>query len=131
MGNQRTSGINKRGGIWHIDKVFRGVRIRESTRTSEITKAQEQLAKRIDQIREAQLYGVRPDRTFRAAATKFLKENQHKRTIGQDAAHLQALDSFIGDLYLRQVHMDSLRSVAPTELRPTPLTCRWPSCEGS
>ena len=75
MENQRTTGLTKRGGIWHIDKVFRGTRIRESTATGDLAEAQEQLAWRIDQIRIARIYGVRPDRTFRAAATKFLEEN--------------------------------------------------------
>ena len=109
MGNQKMSGLTKRGGIWHIDKVFRGTRIRESTGTGEIVKAQELLAKRIDEIRAAQLYGVRPDRTFRAAATKFLEENQHKRSIDDDALHLAQLDPFIGNLFLKQVHMGSLQ----------------------
>jgi len=33
MGNQSTTGLAKRGGTWHIDKMFRGTRIRESTST--------------------------------------------------------------------------------------------------
>lgn len=109
MGTQKMSGLTKRGGTWHIDKVFRGTRIRESTGTGEIVKAQELLAKRIEEIRAAQLYGVRPDRTFRAAATKFLNENQHKRSIDDDALHLSQLDPFIGNLFLKQVHLDSLQ----------------------
>lgn len=109
MGTQRMSGLTKRGGVWHIDKVVRGTRIRESTETSEIDKAQELLAKRIDEIRSARVYGVRRDRKFRTAATKFLEENQHKKSIDDDAWHLEMLDRFIGDLYLRQVHMDSLQ----------------------
>lgn len=52
----------------------------------------------------------RPDPTFRAAATKFVQENQHKRSIGDDVMHLQALDRFVGDLPLRQVHMGSLQA---------------------
>ena len=109
MGTQKMSGLTKRGGTWHIDKVFRGTRIRESTGTGEIVKAQELLAKRIDEIRAAQLYGARPDRTFRAAATKFLNENQHKRSIDDDALHLAKLDPFIGSLFLKQVHLDSVQ----------------------
>jgi integrase len=109
MGTQKMSGLTKRGGTWHIDKVFRGTRIRESTGTGEIVKAQELLAKRIDEIRAAQLYGARPDRTFRAAATKFLNENQHKRSIDDDALHLAQLDPFIGNLFLKQVHLESLQ----------------------
>jgi integrase len=109
MGNQRTTGLTRRGGVWHIDKVFRGTRIRESTETGDINKAQELLAKRIDEIRNARMYGVRLDRTFRTAATKFLNENQHKKSIGDDAMHLKELEPFIGDLFSRQVHMGSLQ----------------------
>ena len=90
MGNHRTSGLTKRGGVWHIDKIFRGTRIRESTATSELAKAQEQLANRIDQIRTAKLYGLRLEHTFRAAATKFLEENQHKKSIADDVMHCSA-----------------------------------------
>ncbi len=109
MGNQRTTGLTKRGGVWHIDKVFRGTRIRESTATGDLAQAQEQLARRIDQIRTARVYGLRSDRTFRAAATRFLEENQHKKSIRDDAALLRQLDPFIGNLTLRQVHMGSLQ----------------------
>ena len=109
MGNHRTTGLTKRGGVWHIDKVFRGTRIRESTATGDVAKAQEQLAWRIDQIRIARIYGVRPDRTFRAAATRFLEENQHKRTIREDARLARRLEPYIGNLTLRQVHMGSLQ----------------------
>src|ERR1700736_5541669 len=107
MRNQRTTGLTKRGGIWHIDKLFRGTRIRESTSTSDLAKAREQLAWRIDQIRIARIYGVRPDRTFRTAGTRFVKENQHKRTICEDSRLLKHLDPCIGNLSLRQVHMGS------------------------
>ena len=84
MGNQKMSGLTQRGGIWHIDKVFRGTRIRESTGTGEIKKAQELLAQRIEEIRKAKVFGTRLDRTFRTAATKFLSENRHKRTIDDE-----------------------------------------------
>jgi len=60
-------------------------------------------------IRTAQLFGVRPDRTWRVAATKFLMENQHKKSIGDDASLLQQLDPFIGNLLLQAVHMGSLQ----------------------
>ena len=109
MGNQKTSGLTKRGGIWHIDKQFRGVRIRESASTSNLTEAVALLAKRIEAIRKTLIYGVRPERTFRAAATKYLQENQHKRSISDDACHLAILDPFVGDLYLSGVYMEKLQ----------------------
>ncbi len=109
MGNQKMSGLTKRGEFWHIDKVFRGTRICESTQTSDLAQAQEQLARRIDQIRMARVYGLRPDRSFRVAATKFLEENQHKKSIDDDARLLKQLDPWIGDLMLKQVHMGTLQ----------------------
>lgn len=109
MGNRRPTGLTKRGGIWHIDKVFRGTRIRESTSTGDLAKAQELLARRIDQIRNTTLFGLRPDRSFRAAAIKFLAENQHKRSLADDAVLLRKLDPYIGDLMLRHVHIGTLQ----------------------
>jgi hypothetical protein len=111
MGHQqRTSGLSKRGGVWHIDKQCGGTRIRERTGTGDFGKAQELLAKRIDELREARLYGVRPDHTFRAAATKFLAENQHKKRIDDDAIQLKQLDPFIGGLLLKHVHLGALQT---------------------
>lgn len=109
MGNQRTPGLTKRGGLWHIDKQFGGVRLRESAETGNLKEAVAFLARRIDGIRNAQLYGVRPERTFRAAATKYLQENQHKRSIGDDASHLRMLDPFIGSTSLKSVYMENLQ----------------------
>ncbi|MGC1520220.1 MAG: tyrosine-type recombinase/integrase [Steroidobacteraceae bacterium] len=109
MGNQRTSGLTKRGGIWHIDKQFRGARICESTGTSDIGQAEEYLARRIVELRETKLYGARELRSFRAAATKYLQEYHHKKRIKDDALHLRQLDPFIGGLELKQVHMGSLQ----------------------
>jgi integrase len=109
MGNQRTSGLTKRGRIWHLNKQFRGVRIRESAATTSLTEAVELLASRIEGIRQSQLYGVRPLWTFREAAQKYLKENQHKRSVSDDERHLAMLDPFIGDLLLSRVYMETLR----------------------
>jgi hypothetical protein len=78
MGNRKTSGLTKRGGVWHIDKMFRGVRICESTGTDDLEKAEEQLAQRMLTIRDAQIFGVRTERTFRA-------EEQRKKPAGRNA----------------------------------------------
>jgi integrase len=109
MGNQRTSGLTKRGGVWHIDKQFRGARICESTGTGDIGQAEEYLAKRVIELRETKLYGARALRSFRSAATKYLQEYSYKKRIKDDALHLKQLDSFIGGLELKQVHMGSLQ----------------------
>ena len=53
MGQAKTPGLIKRGGLWHIDKVIRGIRVCKSTGTSDIHRAQEVLARRSDEAREA------------------------------------------------------------------------------
>lgn len=55
------------------------------------------------------MYGIRPKRIFREAATKFLLENQHKKSIKLDASELKRLDPYIGDLPLESIHMGTLQ----------------------
>ena len=108
MGQPKTPGLIKRGGLWHIDKLIRGRRVCESTGTRDQRKAEELLAQRINAIREASLYGVRAEHTVRAAATRFLTENAHRRSIGTDAIQLRHLDPFIGSMKLHKVNIGSL-----------------------
>ena len=63
----------------------------------------------MEETRQAQIYGVRPSRTFEQAAAKFVLENQHKRSLSSDIVQLQALDA-------------ELRSRFP---RPAPLRRRF------
>ncbi len=109
--SKRTPGLVRRGknGIWTIDKRIRGYgRLFESTGTSNRQEAEQYLIFRLEQVRNEIVYGIKPDHTFRQAATKYLLENEHKRSIDRDAQSLRFLDAFIGSLALRQVHQDSL-----------------------
>ncbi len=109
MGRKRSPGLRNRGGIWHIEKQVLGQTIHESTGTSDLKTAELILARRIEEIRQAKQFGVRPRRTFREAATKFLEENIHLASIGDYAMHLKQLDPFIGDLPLQNVHLGTLQ----------------------
>jgi integrase len=62
----------------------------------------------MEEIRQAAVYGVRPKRTFRKAATKYFSEAT-KSTIERDAKVLKVLDEFVGDLPLEAVHMGTLQ----------------------
>lgn len=110
MGRKRTSGLLKRGKVWHLEKQVLGCRIRESTGTELLSEAEEFLARQIEEVRQAKVYGVRPKRTFKEAATKFLLENQHKASIVHDADHLKLVCRYIGNLTLEQVHNGTLLS---------------------
>jgi integrase len=109
MGRKRTPGIYKRFGVWHIDKQVNGQRICESTGAVDLEEAERYLARRVESIRQATVYGVRPKRLFKEAATKFLLENQHKASISSDAGRLKYLIPFIGGLPLESVHMGTLQ----------------------
>ena len=111
--SKRIPGLYKRGtqGIWHVDRRVRGYgRLHESTGTSELEEAERYLIRRLEELRKATVYGIRPERIFRQAATRFLLDYQHKRSIGRYAQSLRILDPHIGDLPLRRVHQGTLES---------------------
>ncbi|MDO8954442.1 MAG: site-specific integrase [Gammaproteobacteria bacterium] len=111
MGRRTTMpGLQRnKSGNWHIDKKVFGSRICESTGTSNFEEAERYLARRIEDVRQAVIYGVRLKRTFREAATKYLDENAQKASIGDDAYSLRTLDKYIGNLPLENIHMGTLQ----------------------
>ncbi len=110
MGRRRSPGLFKRRGIWHIDKQIKGYgRVCESTGTGNLDQSEAILAHRVEEIRKAIVFGVRRTRTFREAATKYLTENLHKRSIQRDALDLRVVDPFIGDFALNRVHDGTLQ----------------------
>lgn len=110
MGRKRTPGLQKRGSVWCIDKKVFGRRLCESTGTDNLEEAEKYLARRLEEIRLATVYGVRPKRTFTEAATKFLMENQQKRSISDDAGRLREVVKYIGDMPIEAIHIGSLQS---------------------
>ncbi len=108
MGRKKTPGLKKRGGIWHIDKRIGGRRVCQSTGSAELEEAERFLARLMEQTRQAQVYGVRPSRTFEQAAAKYLLENQHKRSIRGDIGRLKLLMPWIGQEPLERIHRGTL-----------------------
>ena len=109
MGRKQTSGLRKRSGIWHIEKQVLGQKLFESTGTGDLETAELMLARRIEEVRQAQVFGARPKRLFREAATRYLEENMHLATIDKCAHHLKQFDPYIGELELHQVHMGTMQ----------------------
>jgi hypothetical protein len=70
MGRKRISGLVMRAGVWHIDKHLFGRRICQSTGTARLEEAERHLARVMEEARQAQVYGVRPTRTFRAGRSE-------------------------------------------------------------
>jgi integrase len=109
MGRKRAPGLIMRAGQWHIDKRIFGRRICQSTGTAQLEEAERNLARVMEETRQAQIYGVRPARTFEQAAAKFVLENQHKRSIGDDVSRLKGLMPWIGHVALDRLHMGVLQ----------------------
>ena len=112
--SKRTPGLYRRLKAgrreWHIDKwIKRHGRLCESTGTDDEEEAKRYMEKRIREIREAVVYGVRRKRTFREAATKYLTEYAHKPSIGRSALALKDMDPFIGDKWLEGVHGETFK----------------------
>ena len=108
MGRKTTPGLKKRAGIWHIDKRIGGRRICQSCGTGDLEEAERYLARLIEQTRQAQVYGIRPSRTFEQAAAKFVLENQYKRSIKDDIGRLKLLMPWIGQEKLDRLHRGTL-----------------------
>jgi len=109
MGRKRTPGLVRRQGLWHIDKRIGGRRVCQSTGTVELEEAELFLARQIEETRQAQIYGVRPTRSFELAAAKFVRENQHKRTIRNDIGQLKRLMPWIGSIPLNRIHIGTMQ----------------------
>lgn len=108
MGRKKVPGLIKRGGMWHIDKRIGGRRVCQSTGSSELAEAERMLARISEETRAAQIYGVRPGRTFEQAAAKFVLENQHKRSLDDDIGRLKQILPYIGQMRLDKLHRGTL-----------------------
>lgn len=109
MGRKRSPGLIKRAGVWHIDKRIGGRRVCQSTGTSSLEEAERYLAKLVEETRQAQIFGVRPTRTFEQAAAKFVLENSHKRSLSSDIGRLKLLMPWIGDVPIDKIQTGTLR----------------------
>lgn len=105
--SKKTTGLTKRNGIWHINKVIKGKRLYESTGSSDLEEAERYLAKRVTEMRGLLIYGERKSYTFIEAATKYLKE-EDKKSLDRDAVTLKAVMPYIGDLALEKIHRGTL-----------------------
>ena len=122
MGRTKTAGLrcDPQSGIWRIDKRIRGYgRLYESTGSCDLEEAERYLHRRLEQLRQASVYGVRPKRKWREAATKYLLEEAIDKDSGADDVYrLKLLDPFIGERALHQVHDGTLAPFIAWRRRP-------------
>ena len=117
MGQKTITGLTLKDGIWHIDKLVRGYgRIRGSTGTSVRAEAEQVLLERIVQAGAERKERAHWRPTFRAAATRYLKEYAQQPSIWLTATYLKQLDPYIGDLHLDEVDNEALQAYVDDRL---------------
>jgi len=114
MGRSNYPGLRERNGHWYIN----GLRIKghgalyESIGRCSREEAEAYYLKRVSEIRQGVMFGTRPERTFREAASHYLETEiakpEPKASLSTDASFLKELDSFIGNLELDRVHDGTL-----------------------
>ena len=117
MARKAISGLYQKGGVWQIDKVFRGERLRESTGTSDRQEAEQYLIHRLEQLRQQKVYGVRRTRTWEEAATRFLIESKDQPSIKLTAHHLKQLHPYLKDLPLTHIDDQALEPFVRDRLK--------------
>ncbi|WP_342345754.1 tyrosine-type recombinase/integrase [Pseudomonas sp. P9(2020)] len=117
------SGLYQKGGVWQIDKVFRGERLRESTGTGDRQEAEQYLIHRLEQLRQQKVYGVRRTRTWEEAATRFLIESKDQPSIKLTAHHLKYLNPYLKDLPLTHIDDQALEPFVKDRLKGMVLPC--------
>jgi len=96
--------LRKRGGVYQIDIISEGKRIRQSAGTSEKALAQELHDKlKAASWRNAKL-GELPRRTWNEAVVRWLKESTHKATLETDKGHLRWVDTHARGKYLDEMN---------------------------
>lgn len=95
------------GGLWQVDKHWRGTRLRQRGFAS-ASEAKEWLIRQLDHLRTVRLHGARHKRTFDQAAAHYLTISQDKSSIETDISLLKTVMPYIGHLQLNQVHDGTL-----------------------
>lgn len=117
MARKAISGLYQKGGVWQIDKVFRGERLQESTGTGDRQEAGQYLIHRLEQLRQQKVYGVRRTRTWEEAATRFLIESKDQPSIKLTAHHLKQLHPYLKDLPLTHIDDQALEQFVKDRLK--------------
>ena len=108
MARKRRPGLRKRGEYWHIEKVIKGHRIYESTGETNYRRAEAYYDHRINDIRQAIVYGVSPEVTFEEAVEKFLREDCPTKSLERAGYAFDNVLPYIGEQRIDRVHDGSL-----------------------
>lgn len=104
--------LKKRNGVWWVDITHDGKRIRRSTKTEIKAEAQLFHDKFKSELWEASRILKVPKKLWQAAATRWIEESGHKRSLVDDKTHLRWLAPLLKNIYLQDITTDSIDTIA-------------------
>lgn len=104
--------LYKRKEIWWISISHNGQRIQRSTGTTSKVAAQEYHDKFKAELWAKVKLDSKQIYSWRDAVVRWLKENEHKRSIKDDIMHLRWLDPYLKGLQLHEITRDVLEEIA-------------------
>ncbi|MEJ7667591.1 MAG: site-specific integrase [Casimicrobiaceae bacterium] len=109
--------LRKRGSIWWVDVVApNGERIRRTSGTANKTLAQEAHDRLKSELWRITNLGEKPRRTWNEAVVRWLKEQAHKATSGEDVTKLRWLDQFLGGKPLDNISRATIDKITDAKL---------------
>lgn len=102
----------KRGKIWWVRFSQNGNRIQKSTGTSNRQKALQYHDKIKAQLWDADKLKQLPKKTWIESATRWIEQNQHKKSLCDDIFHLRWLDPYLKNHYLMDIDQDMIEFIA-------------------
>ena len=106
MGRRQNGLYQNKQGMWCVDKVYRGTRLRERFQSHQ--EAENWLIRQLEILRQSHLFGVRKKWAFNEAAAKYLLDHQEKVSLKTDIFLLESIMPYIGKLTLDQIHDGTL-----------------------
>ena len=106
---RNSTGLEKRNGVWWINKSFQGKRLRECCWTSDKKEAEEVLANRLQEIKDFAVLGRPRQFVFRDCALRYIEENRHLDSHPDIVCALMMLDTFIGEIPIHLISNETLQ----------------------
>jgi integrase len=109
--------LHRRGGIWWIDvRTPQGERIRRTAETANKALAQEFHDRIKVELWRLDKLEAKPKRSWNDAVVRWLKENGHKATAGEDVGKLRFLDRYLRDKDLTVINRTTIDHVTQEKL---------------
>ncbi len=103
--------------FWWVKLEVLGRKVQRSTGTADKIKAQEFHARLAAQLWEQHRLGIKPSRSWKEAAGRWLDETSEKATHREDGKKIAWLHPFLGHLMLEQITLDVIDGIRAAKLK--------------